>query len=87
MDSPWVTLRIDYDLKMLLRLYPEEMNTSRLTPTPPTLPAMYLFLMKSLSADHPSSLALSTRMTKLSTTPSSCRPLWRKWRTPSMSPH
>ena len=28
MDSPWVTCRIDYDLKMLLRLYPVEMNTS-----------------------------------------------------------
>ena len=29
----------------------------------------------------------STQMTKLSTTPSSCRPVWRKWRTPSTSPH
>ena len=27
------------------------------------------------------------QMTKLSTTPSSCRPVWRKWRTPSTSPH
>ena len=49
---------------MLLRLYPEEMNTSRLTPLPPTLPAMYLFLMWSLSVDYPSYLALSTQMTE-----------------------
>ena len=87
MDSPWVSYRIDYDLKMLLRLYPEEMSTFRLTPTPPTLRAMYLFLMESLSVDYLSYLALSTQMTKLSTTPSLCRPVWRKWRTPSTSPH
>ena len=31
--------------------------------------------------------ALSTLMTKLSMTPSSCRHAWRKWRTPIMSPH
>ena len=53
----------------------------------PTLPAMYLFLMESLSVDYLSYLALSTQTTKLSTTPSSCRPVWRKWRTPSTSPH
>ena len=53
----------------------------------PTLPAMYLFLMESLSVDYPSSLALSTQMTKLSTTPSSCRPVWRKRRTLSTLPH
>ena len=41
----------------------------------------------SLSVDYPSYLALSTQMTKLSTTPSSCRPRWRKPRTPSTSPH
>ena len=35
----------------------------------------------------PTYLPLSTQMTKLSTTPSSCRPVWRKWRTPSTSPH
>ena len=58
-----------------------------LTPTPPTLPVMYLFLMESLGVDYLSYLALSTQMTKLSTTPSSCRPVWRKWRTPSTSPH
>ena len=57
------------------------------TPTPPTLPAMYLFLMESLTVDYPSYLALSTQMTKLSTTPSSCRPVWRKCRTPSTSPY
>ena len=34
-----------------------------------------------------SSPALSTLMTKLSMTPSSCRHVWRKWRTPSTSPH
>ena len=33
--------------------------------------------------DYPSSPALSTLMTKLSMTPSSCRHAWRKWRTPS----
>ena len=87
MDSPWVTERIAYDLKMLLRLHPEEMSTSSLTPTPPTLTAMYLFLMESLSVDYLSYLALSTQMTKLSMTPSSCRPVWRKWITPSTSPH
>ena len=48
---------------------------------------MYPFLMESLSVDYTSSLALSTQMTKLRTTPSSCRPVWRKWRTPSTSPH
>ena len=48
---------------------------------------MYLFLMESLSVDYPSSPALSTQMTKPSTTPSSCRHAWRKWRTPSTSPH
>ena len=36
---------------------------------------------------HTSYLALSTQMTKLSTTPSWCRPVWRNWRTPSTSPH
>ena len=51
------------------------------------VPAMYLFLMESLSVDYPSYLALSTQMTKLSTTPSSCRPVCRKWGTPSTSPH
>ena len=54
---------------------------------PPTLPAMYLFLMESLSVDYPSSPALSTLMTKLSMTPSLCRHVWRKWRTPRTSPH
>ena len=44
----------------------------------PTLPTMYLFLMESQSVDYPSSPALFT-MTKLSMTPSSCRPVWRKW--------
>ena len=44
---------------------------------------MYLFLMQSLSDEYPSYLALSTQMTKRSTTPSSCRPVWRKWRAPS----
>ena len=53
----------------------------------PTLPAMYLFLMESLSVDYPSSPALSNLMTKLSMTPTSCRHAWRKWRTPSTSPH
>ena len=53
----------------------------------PTLPAVYLFLMESLSVDYPSYLALSTQMTKLSTTPFLCRPVWRKWRTPSTLPH
>ena len=42
---------------------------------------------ESLSVDYLSYLALSTQKTKLSTTPSSCRPVWRKWRTPSTSPH
>ena len=28
MDSHWVTLRVAYDLKMLLRPYPEEKSTS-----------------------------------------------------------
>ena len=50
-------------------------------------PCQYLFLMESLNVDYPSYLALSTQTTKLSTTPSSCRPVWRKWRTPSTSPH
>ena len=53
----------------------------------PTLSAMYLFLTESLSVDYPGSPALSTQMTKLSMTPSSCRLAWRKWRTPSTSPH
>ena len=57
------------------------------TNAPNPLPVMYLFLMESLSVDYLSYLALSTQMTKLSTTPSSCRPVWRKWRTPSTSPH
>ena len=47
---------------------------------------MYLFLMESLSVDYLSYLALSTQMTILSTTPSSCRPVWRKWRTLSAAP-
>ena len=51
------------------------------------LVTVYLLLMESLSVDYLSYLALSTQMTKLSTTPSSCRPVWRKWRTPSTSPH
>ena len=54
-------------------------------PMLPTLHAVYLFLMESLSVDYPSSPALSTQMTKLSMTPSSCRHVWRKWRTPSTS--
>ena len=45
----------------------------------------YLHLL--LSVDYPSYLALSTQITKPSTTPSSCRPVWRKWRTPSTLPH
>ena len=53
----------------------------------PNSPAMYLFLMESLNVDYPSFLALSTQKTKLTTTPSSCRPVWRKWRTLSTSPH
>ena len=36
---------------------------------------MYLFLMESLSVDYLSYLALSTQTTRLSTTPSSCRPV------------
>ena len=42
---------------MLLRLYHGEMNTSLLTPMPPTLPAMYLFLMESPSVAYLSSPA------------------------------
>ena len=37
--------------------------------------------------DYLSYLALSAQTTKLSTTPSSCRLRWKKWRTPSTSPH
>ena len=39
------------------------------------------------SVDYPSYQALFTPMTKLSMTPSSYRPVCRKWRTPSMPPH
>ena len=46
---------------------------------------MYLFLIKSQSVDYPSYPALFTLMMKLSMTPSLCRPVWRKWRTPSPS--
>ena len=53
----------------------------------PNFPAMYLFLMESSTVDYPSSPALSTLMTKLSMTRSSCRHAWRKWRTPGTSPH
>ena len=53
----------------------------------PNFPAIYLFLIESLSVDYPNSPAPSTLMTKLSMTPSSCRHAWRKWRTPSTSPH
>ena len=52
-----------------------------------TVPTMYLFLMESLSVDYPSSQALSTLMTNLSMTPSSCRHAWRNWRTPNTPPH
>ena len=53
----------------------------------PHSPSVYLFSMESLSVDYPSSPALPIQMTKLSMTPSSCRHVWRKWRTPSTSPH
>ena len=42
-----------------------------------TLHAVYLFPMESLSVDYPSSPPLSTQITKLSMTPSSCRHVWR----------
>ena len=42
--------------------------------------------MESQSVDYPSYPAPFTLMTKLSMTPCSCRPVWRKQRTPSTSP-
>ena len=66
---------------------PGGMNTSFLTPLPPTPPAIYLLLRLSQSVGYPRCPTPYTLMTKPSMTPSSCRQAWGKLRTRSTLPH